>query len=155
MTAPPPATTLPAGADAAAPPGPPGADAAARAVGSVEECATGAAVALLPEAEAQAQAAVLKALADPVRLRLLHHIASTPGGTACACTLPDALGISQPTMSHHLAKLVDAGLLTRERRGRWAHYSVATDGVRRQLAALQTLLEPVRPAHPQRRAALR
>lgn len=108
----------------------------------VEECATGAAVALLPQAQAQAQAAVLKVLADPVRLRLLHHIAATPGGTACACTLPEALGISQPTMSHHLAKLVDAGLLTRERRGRWAHYSVATDGVRRQVEALSALLAP-------------
>ena len=106
------------------------------------ECATGAAVALLPEADAQAQAAVLKALADPVRLRLMHYIAGAPGGTACACTLPDALGIGQPTMSHHLARLVDAGLLTRERRGRWAHYSVATDGVRRQIAALARLLDP-------------
>ena len=74
-------------------------------------------------------------------LRLLHYLAATPGGTACACTLPDALGISQPTMSHHLAKLVDAGLLTRERRGRWAHYSVATDGVRRQIDALAALLD--------------
>ncbi|MCA0437090.1 MAG: metalloregulator ArsR/SmtB family transcription factor [Austwickia sp.] len=108
---------------------------------TIEECATGASVALLPQDEALAQAATLKALADPVRLRLLHYLAATPGGTACACTLPDALGISQPTMSHHLAKLVDAGLLTRERRGRWAHYSVATDGVRRQIDALAALLD--------------
>ncbi len=65
---------------------------------------------------------VLKALADPVRLRLLRFVAEAPDTTACACHLPPALGISQPTLSHHLKRLVEAGLLIREQRGRWAHY---------------------------------
>ena len=68
-------------------------------------------------------AAMLKVLADPVRLRLLDHIASAPGTTVCACHLPGPLGISQPTLSHHLKRLVDAGLVTRERHGRWLHYT--------------------------------
>ena len=106
----------------------------------VVECVTGESVDLLPESEAQARASVLKALADPVRLRLMHYISAAPGGTACACALPDALGISQPTMSHHLAKLVDAGLLHRERRGRWAHYTIARDSIRGQISQLMDLL---------------
>nr|WP_245703023.1 metalloregulator ArsR/SmtB family transcription factor [Raineyella antarctica] len=66
---------------------------------------------------------IFKALSDPTRVRLLDHIAASAGGTACACHLPETLGISQPTLSHHLKKLVDAGLVTREQRGRWAHYT--------------------------------
>lgn len=72
--------------------------------------------------DAETLAALLKALADPVRLQLLHLIAEAPDTTACACHLPTALGISQPTLSHHLKKLIEAGLVTREQRGRWAHY---------------------------------
>lgn len=107
----------------------------------VTECVTGENVALMPEEQAQAHAGVLKALADPVRLRLMHYLAAAPGGTACACALPDALGISQPTMSHHLAKLVEAGLLTRERRGRWAHYTVTRPAVRAEIEQLMDLLD--------------
>lgn len=66
----------------------------------------------------------LKALSDPTRLRLLSHVAAQGCEAVCACDLTDELGISQPTVSHHLKKLVDAGLLTREQRGRWAHYTV-------------------------------
>lgn len=106
----------------------------------VTECATGRPISLMPEADAAARAAVFKALGDPVRLRLLHYIAAAPGGTACARSLPDALGIAQPTMSHHLAKLVDAGLLHRERRGRWAHYSVVEDALRAGAAELGGLI---------------
>lgn len=112
----------------------------------VTECITGESVTLIPEARAQAHASVLKALADPVRLRLMHYIAAAPGGTACACTLPDALGIGQPTMSHHLARLVDAGLLTRERRGRWVHYAIARETIRVQIGHLMDLLDASRPA---------
>ena len=108
----------------------------------VVECVTGESVALLPEDEAIARASVLKALADPVRLRLMHYIAAAPGGTACACALPDALGIAQPTMSHHLAKLVDAGLLARERRGRWAHYTIVRESIRGKISDLMDLLDP-------------
>ncbi|MCE1180201.1 ArsR/SmtB family transcription factor [Actinomycetota bacterium] len=79
---------------------------------------------LLPLAEAEELAAVFKALADPARVRLLSYLAASDDGTACACHLPEALGISQPTLSHHLKKLQTTGLVTREQRGRWAHYTV-------------------------------
>ncbi|GAA1483250.1 ArsR/SmtB family transcription factor [Brachybacterium fresconis] len=69
-------------------------------------------------------AALLKALSDPTRLRLLSHVAAQGCDSVCACDLTEPLGISQPTVSHHMKKLVDAGLLTREQKGRWAHYSV-------------------------------
>lgn len=88
---------------------------------------------LLEEGRAADLALAFKALADPTRVRLLDHIARVADGTACACHLPEALGISQPTMSHHMQKLVKAGLVTREQRGRWAHYTVvpeALEGVR-------------------------
>jgi ArsR family transcriptional regulator len=81
---------------------------------------------LMPAGDAEALATLLKALADPVRLRLVRLVAESPDTTACACHLPTALGISQPTLSHHLKKLVDAGLLTREQRGRWAHYRLSS-----------------------------
>jgi len=86
------------------------------------ECAAAAPQRLMPATDAELLAGLLKALADPVRLRLLRLIAESPDTTACACHMPSALGISQPTLSHHLKKLVDAGLLVREQRGRWAHY---------------------------------
>ncbi|WP_369800041.1 ArsR/SmtB family transcription factor [Modestobacter sp. Leaf380] len=66
---------------------------------------------------------VLKALADPARLRLLSLIADSPTAAACVCDLTEPLGLSQPTVSHHLKVLVDAGLLDREKRGVWAWYS--------------------------------
>lgn len=78
----------------------------------------------LNEAEAAELAVVLKALADPVRIRLVSIIASSPDGEVCACDLPEAVGRSQPTVSHHLSHLVDAGLLEREQRGRWAWFRV-------------------------------
>ncbi|WP_299053279.1 metalloregulator ArsR/SmtB family transcription factor [uncultured Nocardioides sp.] len=73
---------------------------------------------------AQRTASALKVLADPTRLRLLSLVAAEPGGEACACDLVEAVGLSQPTVSHHLRKLVDAGFLDREQRGVWAYYSV-------------------------------
>lgn len=87
-------------------------------------CEPAATVTLMPEADATALATVLKALADPARVRVLGYLAATPEGTVCSCHLPDQLGISQPTLSHHLKKLTDAGLVTREKRGRWVHYAV-------------------------------
>lgn len=81
---------------------------------------------LMPVDAALDMAEVMKALADPVRLRLLRFVADAPDTTACACHLPGALGISQPTLSHHLKKLVEAGLLLREQRGRWVHYRIRT-----------------------------
>ncbi|MDZ5079041.1 metalloregulator ArsR/SmtB family transcription factor [Nesterenkonia sp. HG001] len=74
--------------------------------------------------EAEPLAAVFKAVADPVRLRLLSIIEHTEDGEACVCDLTEPLDLSQPTVSHHLKILVDAGLLTRTKRGRWAYYAV-------------------------------
>lgn len=87
-----------------------------------EACAAVAST-LMPADRAACLADIFKALADPTRVRLLAHIAGAEHGTACACHLPASLGISQPTLSHHLKKLADAGLVTREQRGRWAHYT--------------------------------
>ncbi len=77
---------------------------------------------VLDEAAAERLAAVLKALAEPTRLRLVSLIASREGAEACVCELTDPVGLSQPTVSHHLKVLIDAGLLEREQRGRWAYY---------------------------------
>ena len=89
-----------------------------------EACCPGSAGELLPQAEAADIATLFKALADPTRVRLLRYLAESGAGTACACHLPDALGITQPTLSFHMRKLHDAGLVEREQRGRWAHWSV-------------------------------
>ncbi|WP_218974372.1 metalloregulator ArsR/SmtB family transcription factor [Streptomyces sp. NP160] len=69
-------------------------------------------------------ARTLKAVADPARLRLLSLVASHDGGEACVCDLTEPLGLSQPTVSHHLKVLVEAGLLTRDKRGVWAYYAL-------------------------------
>jgi ArsR family transcriptional regulator, arsenate/arsenite/antimonite-responsive transcriptional repressor len=93
----------------------------------------------LAEDDAHVLAAVLKALADPARLRLVSIIASAPGGEACACDLAAPLGRSQPTVSHHLSQLVAAGILEREQRGKWAWFRVRTE----RLAALCDALGPI------------
>jgi ArsR family transcriptional regulator, arsenate/arsenite/antimonite-responsive transcriptional repressor len=69
-------------------------------------------------------AAALRVLADPARLRLLGLIQSQPGSEACVCHLTEPLGLAQPTVSHHLKVLLDAGLVERESRGSWAYYRV-------------------------------
>ncbi len=71
---------------------------------------------------AETTAALLKAVADPVRLQLLSAIRSTEQGEACVCDLTPLVGLSQPTVSHHLKVLVEAGLLEREKRGTWAWF---------------------------------
>ncbi|GGF00615.1 ArsR/SmtB family transcription factor [Mycetocola zhadangensis] len=71
----------------------------------------------------------LKALADPARLRLLSIVASHDDAEACVCDLTEPLGLSQPTVSHHLKVLVDAGYLSREKRGTWAYYSLTPDAL--------------------------
>jgi ArsR family transcriptional regulator, arsenate/arsenite/antimonite-responsive transcriptional repressor len=91
----------------------------------------------LDEDQAEALAFVLKAIADPTRLRLLSLVAAHEGGEACVCELTDPVALSQPTVSHHLKVLVDAGLLTREKRGVWAYYRLvpgALDAVAELLA---------------------
>lgn len=74
--------------------------------------------------EAQESARILKALSDPNRLRLLSIVKAGDGGEACVCDLTEPLDLGQPTVSHHLKILVDAGLLEREKRGTWAYYSL-------------------------------
>ena len=91
----------------------------------------------LSEVEAAATAALFKALADPHRVRIVNLLAAA-GGEVCVCDLVEPLGITQPTVSHHLRKLVDAGLLTREQRGTWAYYALDRDAMRR-LADVATL----------------
>lgn len=91
---------------------------------------------LLDPTEADDLASTFKALADPTRVRLVRYLADSPTGTICACHLPAILGISQSTLSFHLQKLQAAGLVTREQRGKWAHWSLH----RGQLAALQGFL---------------
>lgn len=78
----------------------------------------------MPREQAQEQAALLKAVAEPVRLQLLSIIRNAPGQEACVCDMTQAVGVSQPTVSHHLKVLVEAGLLTRERRGTWAWFAL-------------------------------
>lgn len=89
-----------------------------------EVCCSSVLAAPLDDSEAAHLATMFKALADPTRVRLLSLIAATPGQEACICDLTDPVGLSQPTVSHHMKKLVDAGLAEREQRGRWAYYRV-------------------------------
>ncbi len=91
---------------------------------ATDPCCPDSSLTLMDEQGAIHLSEVFKALSDPTRVRLLAYVANADGGTVCACHLPEALGISQPTLSHHLKKLVAVGLLEREQRGRWAHYRV-------------------------------
>jgi ArsR family transcriptional regulator, arsenate/arsenite/antimonite-responsive transcriptional repressor len=91
----------------------------------------------LTEDEAEATAELFKALADPARVRIVNALARTRT-PVCACDFEPALGLSQPTVSHHLKKLTDAGLLVREQRGKWAFFSLRRDAVEK-LAAVADL----------------
>ena len=79
----------------------------------------------LPLAEAERIARLFKALGDPTRIRLLSLISSAEGGEACICDLTDPVGLSQGTVSHHMKLLAEAGLVTREQRGKWAYFALA------------------------------
>ena len=89
----------------------------------------------LSQDAAEQIAPLLKALADPVRLRLMSLVASHEGGEACICDLNPAFDLSQPTISHHLKVLHEAGLLEREKRGVWVYYRARTEALA-NLAAL-------------------
>lgn len=89
----------------------------------------------LSAGQAEGLVPLLKALADPVRLRLVSIVAASEGGEACVCDLNDAFDLSQPTISHHLKVLHDAGLLDRSKRGVWVYYAVRRE-VLADLAAL-------------------
>lgn len=83
---------------------------------------------LQPEAAEQI-AALFRVLGEPARLQLLSLIAAQPAGEACVCELTEPLGLSQPTVSHHLKVLYEAGLLQKERRGNWMYYKVVPDRI--------------------------
>jgi ArsR family transcriptional regulator, arsenate/arsenite/antimonite-responsive transcriptional repressor len=82
----------------------------------------------LSDAEAEATAELFKALGDPARVRLVNLLARA-GGEVCLCELIEPVGLSQPTVSHHMKKLVEAGLVEREQRGRWAFFTLKRDAV--------------------------
>src|SRR4051794_33473382 len=93
-------------------------------------CCAPLAAPVISEAEALATAELFRALADPARVRILNLLATT-GESVCGCELTEPLDLAQPTVSHHLKKLADAGLLDREQRGKWAYYSLNPDAVRK------------------------
>jgi ArsR family transcriptional regulator len=107
------------------------------AVESAVACCAPLAAPVLDEEQAVATAELFKALADPTRVRIVNVLA-TSDGPVCGCELIEPLGLSQPTVSHHLTKLLDAGLLEREQRGRWAYFSLSRDAVE-TLAAVADL----------------
>ena len=91
-------------------------------------CCAPLAASTLSDTEAAATAEVFRALADPARVRIVNVLA-TSGQPVCVCHLIEPLGLSQPTVSHHLKKLTEAGLLEREQRGRWAYYALRPEAV--------------------------
>ncbi len=92
---------------------------------------------VLGQSEAERLAGVLKALAEPNRLRLVSMIAANDAaGATCVCDLIEPLGLSQPTVSHHLKVLTDAGLLAREQRGKWAYYALVPAALAAAAAAI-------------------
>lgn len=105
----------------------------------VDACCAPAGEDALDASQAEDVAKVFKALGDPTRVRLLSLIAASPTGEACICDLTAPVGLSQPTVSHHMKQLVDAGLAVREQRGKWAYY-------RADFAALTASSRALNPA---------
>ena len=107
-------------------------------------------------ADADVLANAFKALADPARLKLMSFIAAQPEGEACVCHLTGPIGLSQPTVSHHLKLLNEAGLLGREKRGTWVYYRILPTRLaelRDALTLPAALAAIVNPATPTKRAA--
>src|SRR5688572_15265726 len=109
---------------------------AVKELATMDVCCTPLLSAPLDEHGAEELASAFKALADPVRLRLLSLIAAAPEGTACSCDLEEPVGKSQSTVSHHLSLLADAGLITKEKVGRWVNCTVVPE----RLAVLRDVL---------------
>jgi len=103
---------------------------------SADVCCTPLLAAPLRDDDADQLALAFKALADPVRLKLLSLIASASTGTACSCDLEEPVGKSQPTVSHHLSVLANAGLITKEKVGRWVNCTIVPE----RLAQLRDVL---------------
>lgn len=92
---------------------------------------------VLDDSQATRLAFVFKALGDPARVKLVSLIAATPGGESCICDLTAQVALTQPTVSHHMKVLADAGLVTREQRGKWAYYRIADDAFTAAALALR------------------
>jgi ArsR family transcriptional regulator, arsenate/arsenite/antimonite-responsive transcriptional repressor len=105
---------------------------------SMELCCTPLHEGVIDEGKAEAMAPMLAALADPVRLRIVSMLIAAPDGSCCGCDLEEPLGLSQPTVSHHLKVLREAGLIQGERRGRWVHYGLVPS----RLAEIADALTP-------------
>lgn len=91
---------------------------------------------VLDDEQAERLARVFKALGDPTRVKLMSLIAASESGEAGICDLTDPVGLAQPTISHHMRLLVEAGLVTREQRGKWAYYRVVDEALQTVAAAL-------------------
>ncbi|PRA82477.1 transcriptional regulator [Microbacterium sp. MYb66] len=89
--------------------------------------------------DAERVARVFKALGDPTRVRLLSLIAAGAGGEACICDLTEPVGLSQGTVSHHMKLLAEAGLVTREQRGKWAYFALNGDAMDAAASALRAV----------------
>ena len=100
-------------------------------------CCAPLAAPVLSDEAAEATAALFRGLGDPARVRIVNLLARA-GEPVCACNLNEPVGLAQPTVSHHLKKLVDVGLLEREQRGKWAYFSLKRDAVEK-LAAVADL----------------
>ena len=107
--------------------------------GDLAACCSPVAGGVLDDDAAERLARLFRALADRHRVRLLSMIAAADGGEACICDLTEPLGLSQPTVSHHMKQLTEAGLVTREQRGKWAYYRVVPEAL---LALSDTLRAP-------------
>lgn len=103
---------------------------------------------------AQQLARIFKALGDPTRVRLVSMIAAADGAEACICDLTEPVGLSQPTVSHHMKLLADAGLVEREQRGKWAYYRLVIDTFEALRNAVSIAPESGLLSSPQRRPAL-
>ncbi|HZA03364.1 MAG TPA: metalloregulator ArsR/SmtB family transcription factor [Propionibacteriaceae bacterium] len=95
----------------------------------LEACCSPVTGEVLGQADAERLSGALKAVADPARLRLISIVAAAESGEVCVCDFTGPIGLSQPTVSHHLRVLVDAGVLAREQRGKWAYYRLVPDAL--------------------------
>jgi ArsR family transcriptional regulator len=95
----------------------------------VVECCVPLSAEGLSDEEAGATAQLFKALADPARVRIVNMLATSGGEPVCVCHLVEPLGLSQPTVSHHMKRLLDVGLVEREQRGKWAYFSLEREAI--------------------------
>jgi ArsR family transcriptional regulator len=103
---------------------------------TVIDCCRPLAAESLGEDEAEATAQLFKALADPARVKIVNRLAQSEG-PVCVCEFISALGLSQATVSHHLKRLTDAGLLNREQRGKWAYFSLDSEAAAQLVSIVQ------------------